>query len=63
MAILHLAPLACFAGQSTSLTLLTQRLDSPNGYCSATLIAPDLVLTAAHCVLEPIHMNAMQPMR
>lgn len=26
------------------------RLDSPNGFCSATLIASDLVLTAAHCV-------------
>lgn len=26
------------------------RLDNPDGFCSATLIAADLVLTAAHCV-------------
>ena len=28
------------------------RLDSPNGFCSGTLIAADLVLTAAHCVYD-----------
>ena len=28
------------------------RLDTETGYCSATLIAPDLVLTAAHCLFE-----------
>lgn len=28
------------------------RLDSRDGYCTATLIAPDLLLTAAHCVYD-----------
>ena len=28
------------------------RLDSPHGFCSGTLIAADLVLTAAHCVYD-----------
>ena len=28
------------------------RLDSPTGFCTATLIAQDLVLTAAHCVSD-----------
>lgn len=51
------------AEQPTRLTALDQRadvlgleaigrLDSPHGYCSGTLIAPDLVLTAAHCVFH-----------
>ena len=63
IATLFLSPLTASADQSTSLTDLTQRgdflgleavgrLDNPNGYCSATLIAPDLVLTAAHCVFQ-----------
>lgn len=30
------------------------RLDAPNGgFCTAALIAPDLILTAAHCTLSP----------
>jgi protease YdgD len=28
------------------------RLDGPTGYCTATLVAPDLVLTAAHCLFD-----------
>lgn len=28
------------------------RLNMPQGYCTATLIAPDLVLSAAHCVYD-----------
>lgn len=28
------------------------RLDSASGYCTATLIAPDLVLSAAHCTFD-----------
>lgn len=62
-ASLFLLPIGVFAEQSTSLTALTQRgdflgleavgrLDSPDGYCSVTLIASDLVLTAAHCVYK-----------
>jgi protease YdgD len=61
IACLILTPFAALGQQSTSLNALTQRgdflgleavgrLDNPNGYCSATLIASDLVLTAAHCV-------------
>lgn len=29
------------------------RLDLGNGFCTATLIAPDLILTAAHCMFDP----------
>jgi len=50
--------------QSTGLTALGEdyqalgweavgRLDVRGGYCTATLIAPDLVLSAAHCVYGP----------
>ena len=28
------------------------RLDTGDGFCSATLIAPDLVLSAAHCLFD-----------
>lgn len=49
--------------QSTALTALDRdheargweavgRLDTSDGFCSATLIAPDLVLSAAHCVYD-----------
>lgn len=38
------------------------RLDwNAGGYCTGTLIAPDLVLTAAHCVYDPATGAAVQP--
>lgn len=51
------------AAQTTTLTALERdheargweavgRLDTGDGFCSATLIAPDLVLSAAHCVYD-----------
>ena len=60
---LALAVLAAPAGAG-GLTSLTDRshilgweavgrLDGERGHCTAVLIAPDLVLTAAHCMFEP----------
>lgn len=57
------------AAQSTGLEALDRReqllgweavgrVDRPDGYCTGTLIATDLVLTAAHCVYD----EAGQPM-
>ncbi|MCT4683557.1 MAG: S1 family peptidase [Roseicyclus sp.] len=31
------------------------RLDAPGSFCSATLVAPDLVMTAAHCLFDAEH--------
>ncbi len=33
------------------------------GFCTATLIAPDLVLTAAHCVFHPVSGRPVSPDR
>lgn len=63
-----LALLSCFAGPALAQNAPLQgldriekaepweavgRLDSDTGFCTATLIAPDLVLTAAHCTYAP----------
>ena len=37
------------------------RLDTGASFCSATLIAPDLVLTAAHCLFHPRTAAAFDP--
>lgn len=37
------------------------RLDTGASFCSATLIAPDLVLTAAHCLFHPTTNEAFAP--
>lgn len=37
------------------------RLDTGASFCSATLITPDLVLTAAHCVFHPRTSEAFSP--
>jgi len=61
-ALLALTPVAAQA-DTTSLTRLTQRgdllgfeavgrIDLPGGFCTGVLIAPDLVLTAAHCLYD-----------
>lgn len=61
VALAMLTALPAIAKDASSLNALSNRsdvmgleavgrLDSPSGFCSGTLIASDLVLTAAHCV-------------
>jgi protease YdgD len=58
---------------TTGLRRLTTRVDTfgweavgridvaEGGYCTGTLIAPDLVLTAAHCIFDPVSGTARDP--
>lgn len=68
-----LAALLPAAASANPLQSLTDRADilgweavgrlnvEGRGYCSAALIAPDMVLTAAHCLFDPDHGRRLDP--